>query len=751
MNAMRVVAFGAAALWLFVSPQAATGQQQNTQPPGDTPPLVLSRVHGPIALDGVVNEPAWAGIEPVPLKQRSPHFGEEPSEKTGVLIGYDDDYLYVAALMYDSEPGKIQMVSMQRDVWTYSADSFFINIDSFNDHDNSRLFMVTPTGTRTDVEFLHDAKGAPDTNANTSWNTVWDVAVTRNGEGWFAEMRIPFSSLKFQVVGGNVRMGITVARWNARKFETAIFPLIPEEFGQWGMVMPSQTRDVILEGIRARKPLYVTPYALGGVGQRSDLSEAGTRYDATDSTEREAGLDLKYGVTNNLTLDVTVNTDFAQVEADDQQINLTRYSLFFPENRLFFQERSGNFEFGFEGSNSLFYSRRIGLYEGNQVRIYGGGRLVGRAGPWDIGLLSMQTERFQTLPSENFTVLRLRRQVLNPYSYVGGMVTTRLGADGSWSAAYGADGIVRVFGNDYLSLKWAQTFDDVQSRDATALQRSRVLVDLERRTTEGLHYSLNVSRAGEYYLPTMGYEDRHDFTRFGDAIRYGWIPARESRLINHRIFLEGFVYGRNADNSIESAELGPGWEFETKAGSRGSFSFKRHLEGVQDEFSFSDTAGVPAGKYAYHEFAGSFDTPRAGRLRLSSTVNAGTFYDGTRLSLSVSPIWDVSRYFYADCFYEIDRLEFAGRQQDFIGHIGRLRLRGMPSTRHTVTAFIQYNSANDLVLTNIRYRFNPREGNDLYIVYDETFNTDRQRAIPFLPLTRNRTVMVKYSYMFSVR
>jgi hypothetical protein len=653
--------------------------------------------------------------------------------------------------MYDREPGKIQTVSMQRDVWTYSADSFYINIDSFNDHDNSKLFMVTPTGTRTDVEFLHDAEGAPERNANTSWNAVWDVATVRNSEGWFAEMRIPFSSLKFQVIGGKVVMGITAARFNARKFETSIFPLVPEEFGTWGMMRPSQTHDVIFTGIRSRKPLYITPYALGGLGQKNDLNESETAYSRTDRLKYEGGLDVRYGLTNNLTLDVTLNTDFAQVEADDQQINLTRYSLFFPENRLFFQERSGNFEFGFEESNSLFYSRRVGIHEGNQVRIYGGARLVGRTGPWDIGLLSMQTEEFEELPSENFAVLRLRRQAFNPYSYVGGMVTSRIGANGAWNTAYGVDGIIRMFGDDYFSLKWAQTFADTQGGNAFSLDPTRLFVDWERRKTGGLNYKFNYSRAGKNYLPGLGYENREDFSRFGDSLRYGWIPGKESRLLNHSLFLEGFAYVRNGDRSIESAEIGPGWTFETKGGAWGSFSFKRHLEDVMEEFSFSDDAKVPAGEYTYYEFEGIYDTPRAGQIRLESTVNAGTFYDGRRISLTLSPIWDVSQHLYLYASYQINRLKFSGRNQEFTGHIGRLRVRLMPNIRHTLTAFIQFNSANDLVLTNIRYRYNPREGNDFYIVYDEGFNTDRRREIPFLPPTRNRTIMVKYSYMFNTQ
>jgi hypothetical protein len=470
-----------------------------------------------------------------------------------------------------------------------------------------------------------------------------------------------------------------------------------------------------------------------------------------DNLKGDPGLDIKYGVTNNLTLDITLNTDFAQVEADDEQVNLTRYSLFFPEKRLFFQERSGNFEFGFEESNSLFYSRRIGIHEGNEVRIYGGARFVGRLGAWDIGFLSMQTEKTEELPSENFTVFRLRRQVLNPYSYVGGMMTSRIGLNGVWNVAYGLDGMIRMFGDDYLSLKWAQTFDESKDNNALSLDPVRIFVDWERRNTEGFHYKLNYSRAGKDYLPGSGYERRTDFTRFGDSIRYGWIPEKESKLLNHRIYIEGFAYMQNVESSIESAEIGPGWEFETKGGSVGIFSFKRHVEDVEEEFSFSDSAGVPAGKYTYYEFEGTYETPRAGQIRLSSTVNAGSFYDGNRFSLTVSPVWNVSQHIYLTGTYQINRLKFAERNQEFTGHVGMLRFQFMPTIKHTFTAFIQYNSANDLILANFRYRFNPREGVDLYIVYNEGFNTDRQREIPFLPLTRNRTIMVKYSYMFNIQ
>jgi hypothetical protein len=298
-------------------------------------PIKIQRIKSPVELDGMSDEAAWEGIKSLPIVMRVPNFVSEPSESTEILLGYDDDYLYAAGRFYDSEPSKIQTASFKRDVWTYTADNMIILIDAFNDNENAVMFLTTPAGTRTDVNILNDAEGAPLKNINTSWNTFWDVSTVLNDEGWFYEMRIPFSSLRFEEKDGQTVMGISAFRWNARKFESGIFPLIPEKFGDWGAFKPSQTQEVLFEGIKSHNPLYITPYLLGGLGQSNKLNNDETAYERADEFAREAGLDVKYGLTNNLTLDVTINTDFAQVEADDQMINLTRYSLFFPEKRLF--------------------------------------------------------------------------------------------------------------------------------------------------------------------------------------------------------------------------------------------------------------------------------------------------------------------------------------------------------------------------------------------------------------------------------
>ncbi len=717
---------------------------------GHDEPIKIRRIKSPVVLDGLSNEAAWEGIGSLPMVMRVPNFGSAPSEGTEILLGYDDDYLYVAGRLYDSEPSKIQATSFKRDGWEYNTDQLTIIIDAFNDNENSVVFSTTPVGIRTDVNMLNDADGAPSKNINSNWNTFWDVATVQNDDGWHAEMRIPFSSLRFEVRNGQTVMGITAYRWIARKFESDIFPLIPEKFGFWGAFKPSQTQEVLFEGINRHNPLYITPYILGGLGQSNELNDAETAYQRNDKIVREAGLDVKYGLTNNLTLDITLNPDFAQVEADDQMINLTRYSLFFPERRLFFQERQGNFEFRFEDADRLFYSRRIGLHEGDRVRIYGGARVVGRIGPWDIGFLNMQTEKFEDLPSENFNVMRLRRQVINQYSYIGGMVTSRIRNRDSWNTAYGIDGIFRLFGDDYLTLKWAQSFENNNKNQVVALEPSKICVNWTRRNDKGPGYNLSYSRSGDDFNPGIGYERRDNYTRFGDRVQYGWFPGKESKLQNHQVFIEGITFIHNMDGKIESSDIGPGWAFETRAGSTGSISFRQFKETVTESFSFSDDVDVPIGKYTFYGIVGSFNSPRGDLYKFSTTINAGSFYDGRRFTINLKPQANLSKHFQLEGMYEFNAVEFPDRTQKFMGHIGRLKISAFLNSKLSLVSLAQYNSAIDKIITNIRFRYNPREGHDLYIVYDEGLNTYRDREIPELPLSGIRTIMVKYSYTFII-
>ncbi len=717
--------------------------------------IVLQRIESPITLDGQIDEPGWEKIKPFTIIQHAPHFGAEPTEKTVVLVAHDDEYLYLAGRLYDSEPSKIMGATKQRDTAAAATDFFGIVIDCFCDKENGLAFFTTPTGLRWDATIANDGVTERDNEMpfGLSWDTFWDVAVSRSEEGWFAEFRIPFSSLRFQDEEGRVVMGIIIWRWIARKNEIHVFPSISPDSGAWSIVKPSLSQEVVMEEVRPKKPLYITPYVLGGHGRAYELSDAETEYLREDDPVLEAGLDIKYGITSNFTADITVNTDFAQVEADDVQVNLTRFSLFFPEKRRFFLERASTFEFRFGGPNRLFYSRRIGINEDtdDMVRIYGGARLVGRVGGWDLGFLNMQTAKVEGLPSENFGVLRIRRRLFNPFSYVGGMVTSRIGMDGRYNVAYGLDGIFRVFGNDYLTVNWAQTFENDVSNTFLSLVPAKFRFSWERRTLKGAGYNLSLSRVGEDYNPGLGFEMRENYTRFGNRLFYAWIPSAESFLRLHQVFLGGFLFLRNSDRTIESAELGPGWKFETNSGWGGSIQPKVYVENLAEDFELTDDVKVPPGEYTFYGVEGNLITPMGRTLALMPNFKIGSFYDGWRISAGTIYFLNLSSTWQLSGFYEFNRVEFPDRDQAFTAHIARLKILATFTTKLSASAFIQYNGAEDVVVANIRFRYNPREGNDFYLVYNHGINTNRYRGFPHRPFTDNRAIMIKYTYTFNIK
>ena len=759
MRADRLLAALLSVVTLSVHP--ARSQQKEPSPIAgrSLTPVLIRKLSRPIVFDGLSNEEAWGEVQVLPLVMMMPDFGFPASEKTEVLVGFDDQYLWVAGRLYDREPARIQPGSKKRDAQESSADFFSVLFDTFNDKENGLSFSTTPAGVRWDAAIYGDGERQMPMQEpfNLSWNTFWDVRVAVNDQGWFVEMQIPLSSLRFQAKDGSVTMGFSAYRWIARKNETDVFPAIYPKWGFMSAYKPSQAQEISLPGLAGRNPLYVAPYALAGSGYSYDLNAEETEYVYSKAPPAEVGLDVKYGLSSNLTLDVTANPDFAQVEADDQQVNLTRFSLFFPEKRLFFQERSSVFDFSFGSFNRLFYSRRIGLYEDEEegisqvIPIYGGVRLIGRAGAWDLGFMDMQTAPLapEGVPGENFGVVRLRRRVLNDYSYVGTMITSRLGIDGSYNEAYGIDGILRITGDNYLSFAWAQTFENGKSNSPWSLEPARFRVSYERRTRKGLGAYVDLSRAGKDYYPGMGFELREDFLSGQAQILYGWIPGEKSRLQSYSIQAGGMVSLRNEDQTVESAELGPGLEFSTKSGWGGHISYRFQKESLREWLEFSDEVNVPPGEYSFSGLDVFFHSPMGGLLGLWGGAEVGSFYDGRRLSLMAMPTWSIIPDLSLSGQYEYNRVEFPGRGQELIAHLVQLRLLATLSTKLSVLTFVQYNGAEDLVIGNVRLRYNPREGNDLYLVFNEILNTDRQGKVPYPPWSASRAILLKYSYTFN--
>ncbi len=706
----------------------------------------MPRIAGSIVLDGSGNDPAWEAVEPLPASMHLPTFGAEPTERTEFRIAYDDEYFYFSCMAYDSDPEGIRMFSLERDETSFRSDFCSLYLDTLNDEENSLQFKTGPAGNRSDSQRTNDAQ-----RSDNSWDAFWDAAVSRDERGWYAEIRVPFSSVLFQATGGRVVMGVSMLRNISRKNERHVYPAISPDLGNSAYARPSQMRKIILEGVEPQgRPIYLTPYTLGGGGYAHSLDSLEVRYDRSTDQVGEVGLDLRYGVTSNLSLHVTTNTDFAQVEADDQQVNLTRFSLFFPERRRFFQERASNFEYSLGGQDRLFHSRTVGLAEGRPVRIYGGGRLVGRVGEWDVGFMDLQTAESSGLPSENLGVVRLRRRVLNPNSYVGGIFTSRVGSGGHQNLVYGADAIFRVTGDDYLVLNWAQSFDDQeQSADDAfirALDRGVVRFNWERRGADGLTYAVDLSRVGALFEPGMGFLRRSDYTGGRGSIGYGWRPDPGARLFTYALRLDGAAFRRNEDRTFETVEGGPMLVLDTWGRHQWTLTVPFRYENLEMPFSLPESASVPAGIHRFATARLRYTAPPGDRFRTTATLEGGRFFDGRLFSVSAGPVWDPSAHLNLSANYQIDQVDFPDRNQSFTAHVIRFRTQVNVSTRTSAAGFIQYNNTENAVIANLRFRYNPREGIDLYIVWNEGLVTDRAFFNPVRPLSDERTILIKYSH-----
>lgn len=382
--------------------------------------LSIARIKEPIEFSGITKTSVWELATPFKLSMHAPNFGKEPSEQTEVRLGYDDQFLWVFARIHYIDPSKIVSTSKKRDEESKNSDSFGVMLDTYDDNQSGLAFFTTPSGQRIDYSISNDAVFQPGPggsgNQNYSWNTFWDVKTARIADGWSVEMRIPFSSLRFQDVNGKVKMGLIINRGTSYCNEIDTYPDIDPQYGMTAFIKPSLAQTIELDGLKPKNPIYIAPYVLTGLEQNQIYNETDKTYNKDSNPKLTGGLDVKYSLTSNLTLDLTANTDFAQVEADDEYVNITRYMMYLPEKRMFFQDRASIFGFNLGRMQELFYSRRIGLNDGQPVRIYGGARLTGRVGKWDLGMLDMQTEKYDATPSENFGVLRVRRQVFNPNS-----------------------------------------------------------------------------------------------------------------------------------------------------------------------------------------------------------------------------------------------------------------------------------------------------------------------------------------------
>jgi hypothetical protein len=346
----------------------------------------------------------------------------------------------------------------------------------------------------------------------------------------------------------------------------------------------------------------------------------------------------------------------------------------------------------------------------------------------------------------------MRRQVINQNSYVGGIFTSRIGMNGAQNYAYGADGIFRLFGDDYLNVKWAQSYDSKTDNDMTSLDPSFLMIDWERRSEEGFAYKLNYTYSGLEFNPGIGFVMRGGVQGLNGHLMYGWIPGENSRLFNYNINVRGERYMRIEDGNLESMRISPGFEINTKKGIHSEISLEFQEEGVLHDFQLSDSITIYAGEYSFIGSEISFGTSDARRISIRGEANIGQFYDGERVGLRAEPNLKISSSFNLSAMYEFEALRFPDRETNNSLNIHSVNLKAlyMFNTKLSATLMVQYVNTEDDLISNIRLRYNPREGNDFYLVYNDYRGINNRNLIPEAPGYFNKTIMFKYVHTFTL-
>lgn len=714
-----------------------------------------------LKFDGVCDEALWDNANLLQMHMFRPNHGGKPTEKSEIFVTFDDQYFYFGGRMHYSNGAIIKASNKKRDGIDGGSDNFGILLDTFNDNETAVCFETNPTGMRSDFSMANDAQvNDRSLPFNRNWNSFWEVKTSVEKDILHIEMRIPLSSLRFQEKNGKVIMGMSIWRTIISKQEWSVFPLITNEFGSTGVWKPSQAQKIVLEGVKRSNPVYVTPYILAGIEQTSELNEANSGYKKVNDTKLTAGVDLKYALSSNLTMDLTLNTDFAQVEVDDQMVNLTRFSLFLPEKRQFFLERSSIFTIRTGRLDQLFYSRRIGIYKDDVVPIYGGARFNGRAGKWDFGFMDMQTadhsyynideDSTERIESTNYGVLRARRQVINERSYAGGMVTSKIDTKGNYNINTALDLIFNPFGNDYITANYAQTFDGDISYNNDLFDHGKFYLNWENRSDVGLSYDALISRAGQYYDPQMGFELMEDYSKGFVAISYGWVYNQpEIKVLSQKLTLSSWINKRNYDMVTDLMRSSLEYNLSLKNGYQTRFALLHSYDNLNEKFDLSDEIYFEIGTYSYTNLEASIRTPTNNLLALRADVSGGQYYDGTIMTFGPAELTmrsSASMKFAVD--YQYSQIDVKAREQYFKTHLVRLKTDFTFTTKLSLLLFFQYSSEYKLGINNIRFRYNPREGNDLYLVYNGAYNSHLNREFPQLPRSQANTLLLKYTYTF---
>lgn len=726
---------------LFAGPPAPVPPEVVSRDAADRVTIRAVRLDAPLRIDGVLDEAHYRTVQPISgFVQIEPEAGQPAGDRTDVWLAFDRDAVYVSVRCWDRRPESIVGTEMRRDSQLISQgnDHVIFLFDTFYDRRNAVTFMINPIGGRSDGQITNERQYSGD------WNPVWEGKTARFDGGWTVEARVPFKSLRFRPGGPQV-WSFNVMRVKRATNEISLLKRMPRARGQATFQNISLAPTVVgIEVPSGGSNLDVKPYATSSLRTDATASPA-----VANDLGGDLGVDVKYGITQSLTGDFTYNTDFAQVEADEQQVNLTRFSLFLPEKREFFLENQGLFSFGGValGGRSvnpgdtpiLFYSRRIGLNQGREVPVDVGGRLTGRAGKYSVGIIDIRTgeDTAEGVNATNFSVVRVKRDLLRR-SAVGLLFTGRsVGQAGAGTnEAFGVDGGFTFFDNLVLNTYWARTrTDGLQGKDTSY----RAQLDYS-----GDRYGFQVDRlsVGDHFNPQVGYVRRDDMQRSFGLLRFSPRPRSSPRI--RKYSLTGSVlHIENGDGRLETRERAAEFAIDFQNGDRFAVVPTNTFEFLLKPFEIVPGITLPVGGYTFNNIAVSFNMSQQRPLAADLLAEYGTFYSGRRTAFSASRgRVMVSHQLSLEPTYSINRVNLA--EGSFTTHLAGSRITFAATPMMFASALVQYNSGTNAVSTNVRFRWEYQPGSELFVVYNE----ERDTRTPHFPGLSTRAFIVKITRLF---
>jgi hypothetical protein len=694
-------------------------------------------VNAPLLDGDVLGDPAWTGLTPATgFWQVQPDEGQPATQKTEVFIGYSDHALYIGVVAYDDNPDGIIVTDPRRDSSLDDTDSFRVIIDGILDRQNGLIFGTNPAGMEYDAQVVKEgASGAFGGGGfNLNWDASWSVKARISDIGWSAEMRIPFKTLRYgkgekQVWGinfqRNIRRNNEIVYWAPLSRQRNLNRV--SEAGTIEGVVPPSTRN-----------LKFTPYGLA-------KARRGGEIDGTE-TDTEFGFDAKYSITPSLTLDLTYNTDFAQVEADEQQVNLDRFNLFFPEKRPFFLENADQFVVGNSGEAELFFSRRIGIGDdGEIIPIDGGVRVSGKIGAkTNVGFLYMASEAVEDIaPGNQFTVARVNQE-LGKRSSIGAIFVERNG-DGSYLVAepddknrtYGLDGRLGI-GENTMIYGWAA------KTDTPGLDGDDHAYALKADYDSAKWFnSIGYSEVGDKFNPEVGFLNRKGY-RMASAMTLRRIrPEDLWGILEIRPHVSYSGYW-DFDDFQETGFLHMDIHWEWKNGYEFHTGYNVFKDGIKEPFDIIDGVTIQPGTYNESEAQFYFTTNQSAPLSFGLRTTIGGKFGGDRFILKPSINYRIGDKFSSSLSVNYNSYDLPVPGGDFSVTLSRLRLSYAFTPKILLQALMQYNDQDEVLATNLRFSWLRTANTGLYLVYNE-FDERAEGALP-----TGREVILKYSFMFDV-